>query len=96
MRIILLYIFLAFTFSACNQKPPIEEEKFINIYVDIAIAQDTAQSSMEDIKKIIFNKYKVSSKEYNSTIQFYEDNPELWQGFFDKALERINEKAKKS
>ena len=93
-----LYLFIPFVFllASCSDNPPVKEEKFVKIYVDMLIAQDSTGSNgkqLEVIKRKVLKKYSVSETDYNSTLKFYNDDPKKWAEFFDKAiayLERLN------
>jgi hypothetical protein len=89
-------LFLSF---GCNQNKIIEEEKFIKIYTDIIIANDTTSgiSQLKDavIKKVL-SKYSVSLDDYKATIQYYNQDSERWEKFFAKALANLEEKRKVS
>ena len=78
-----------FLFSSCSASPPIKEEKFIKVYVDMLIIQDTTRakgSQLESIKKEVLKRYSISAADYNSTINFYNSDPKRWSEFFDKAI----------
>jgi hypothetical protein len=81
-----LLIFLFFFISACDKGPPIQEEKFIKVYVDLLIVQDstTAETfSLDSIKTLVFTKHNISSEQYDETINYYNSRPEKWAAFFD-------------
>lgn len=84
-KIILLFASLILL-SACDKGPPIPEEKFIKVYVDFLIIQDTTSAetfSLDSIKTIVFKKHNISSKQYDETINYYNSKPEKWSAFFD-------------
>lgn len=92
--IIYFLIPLLFFIVSCSDNPPLKEEKFIRIYVDIVIAQDTTNanpSQTQNIKKNILKKYSVSEKDYKSTLDFYNSEPKRWQAFFDKAISYLEQ-----
>ena len=91
----LLYIKITFLtistlfLSACDKGPPIPEEKFIKVYVDLLIVQDTTTAkifSLESIKTIVFTKHSISAEQYDATINYYNSQPEKWVAFFDSAM----------
>lgn len=100
MKIIKFYAVLlktAFLFAAgfllisCGQKT-IEMKKFVNVYCDLNIAQDTLKPpEFMKMKKEILNKYGITEKELKDTYQDYYNNPKQWQPFFEKALARMDE-----
>jgi len=74
--------------TACDKKPPIPEEKFIKVYVDLLIVQDTTAAetfSLDSIKTLVFANHDISSEQYDETINYYNSQPEKWVAFFDSA-----------
>jgi hypothetical protein len=84
----LLLLFLL-SFAGCSQK--INEDKFILIYSDLIIAQDTAKvnNNLDEIKNMVFKKYNVSEKEYTETLNYYNSDPRKWEAFFNKAISHL-------
>lgn len=83
-----LLILLFFFISACDKGPPIPEEKFIKVYVDLLIVQDTTTAvtfSLDSVKELVFTKHDISPKQYDETINYYNSQPEKWVAFFDSA-----------
>lgn len=81
-------ISLLFILSACDKGPPIPEEKFIKVYIDLLIIQDTTTAetfSLDSIKTLVFTKHNISSEQYDETINYYNSQPEKWAAFFDSA-----------
>lgn len=101
--IIKFTLFVVFTLllSACDKGPPIQEEKFIKVYVDFLIIQDTSTAetfSLDSIKTIVFTKHNISSAQYDETINYYNSQPEKWAAFFDSAMvyvERLKQDSEK-
>ena len=83
--------------SACEKEPDIPEDKFIKVYVDLLIMQDTTSTdsfSLDSLKAIVFEKNNITVEQYDATIQYYNEHPKRWEEFFDKAL-AYGEKLKK-
>ena len=83
-----LFIISSLLLSGCDKGPPIPEEKFIKVYVDLLIIQDTTTTntfSLDSVKTIVFNRHKVTSGQYDATIDYYNSQPEKWVVFFDSA-----------
>jgi hypothetical protein len=79
-------------FINCDDEEIIEEEKFIKVYVDLLIMQDTTSSnqiSLDSIQTIVFNKYDITAKDYEHTIAYYNSSPKKWEDFFDKATDYV-------
>jgi hypothetical protein len=97
-KIILLFVSLILL-SACDEKPPIPEKKFLDLYVDLLIIQDTttaANFSIDSVKTVVLDRYDISNEQYDSMIKFYNSNPEKWITFFDSAtayVERLKPEA---
>ena len=90
----------ALNITGCNNNNSvIKEEKFIRIYTDIIIAKDTAGAKPEkgnELLKKILLRYNVTEKKYKQTIDYYNQNPEKWRKFFDKAIQYAEELKKKN
>ena len=87
-------LFLIFIFFSCSDGKIIPEEKFVNVYTDLVIAQDTSKVKNHDI---IFRKYNITVDEYEKTIEYYNEKPERWIKFFDSVIQKVeNLKEQKS
>jgi hypothetical protein len=101
---ILSALLFVFCFSlgnvSCDNDEIIPEEKFIDVYSDLIIAQDTTSSvthhQRDSIQQIIFKRYSVTLEEYSSTIEFYNSNPEKWEKFFNTAIDSLEARQKKN
>jgi hypothetical protein len=97
----LLIIFLLLFISACEKDPPIQEEKFIKVYVDLLIIQDTTtveSFSPDSVKSLVFARHNISSEQYEKMLDYYNSQPEKWTAFFDSAtsyVERLKKEAEK-
>jgi len=83
-----LIIFLILSLMACDEGPPIPDEKFMKLYVDLLIIQDTTTTtnfSIDSVKTLVLDRYEVSNAQYDSMIKFYNSNPDKWITFFDSA-----------
>ena len=64
------------------------QDIFVKVYVDLLIIQDTTSAevySLDSVKRVVFQKYNVSPGQYDSTIQYYNSEPDRWIEFFDSA-----------
>lgn len=94
-KTIILLFFSFLILTGCKTKR-IDEDKFIKIYTDIIIMKDTTGISIDNVKKEVFQKYNTSDKEYQNTLNYYNEDPEKWEAFFDKAIAYLeNQKNKK-
>ncbi len=96
---IIKYIFLSFLFftisflPGCSKNKIIDEEEFVKIYTDIVIAQDTsnvAANKFDSLKTVIFKRHGITNKEYSSTIEYFNKDPQRWEKFFDKVIAYID------
>ena len=97
-----LYFFqlaVLFFLSGCSQNNKIDEDKFIKIYTDIAVAQDTLKAAtynFDSLKTVVFKRFGITSKDYNSTIDYYNQDPQRWEKFFDKVTAYVEKLRKQS
>jgi len=96
-----LLIFLFLFMSACDKGPPIQEEKFIKVYVDLLIIQDTTTASTfspDSVKTLVFMRHNISAEDYDATVNYYNSQPEKWVAFFDSTtayIENLKKEAEK-
>ncbi len=90
-RIFILSLLSSLFFAACSGDK-IDEDKFVKIYSDLVIAQDTSranQKNITEIKNRVLKRYSVNEKEYNATVEYYNEDPKKWSDFFDKVLAHL-------
>lgn len=90
-------LLLSLSFPACSDKT-LDRDKFIDAYVDLRIAEDTLKSddhTMQNLKEKIFNEHGITEEQYNSTFEYFNNNPELWEKFYDEAIARVDTLKKK-
>jgi len=83
-----LIIFLFFLLVSCDDAPPIPTEKFLELYVDLLIIQDTTTTPnffLDSVKTLVLNRYNVSLDQYDAMLKYYNSSPERWIAFFDSA-----------
>ncbi len=88
-----------FNLAGCNNDNIISEDKLVKIYTDLIIEQDTSKSAPPDLSKLrdkIFSRYRVTEKQYDATIDYYNRNPKEWQKFFKKAISYADKLKQKS
>lgn len=91
-RSLLGLLMFIFFLSSCSDNKVITEDKFVKIYSDLVIAQDTIPKNVtvfNSTKQKIFKKYNVTSEQYKSTIEYYNKNYERWKNFFAKVTAHI-------
>ena len=85
-------LLLSLSFISCSGKDA-DHEKFIDAYVDLRIAEDTVKSGNVDMQKLkekILKKHGMTEEQYKSTFEYFNDNPELWEQFYEKAIARVD------
>lgn len=82
----ILFICSQILFFSCGNDQPISEEKFIKIYANMVIMQDTSSLNQDQVRDKVLSNYKYSLNDYKKTIDFYNSDPERWQKFFDKVV----------
>ena len=91
LKYVILTLFISIIlFQGCRKEVKvIPEEKFIKVYVDLLILQDTTSTdslSLDSLKALVFKNHIVSAEEYDATIRYYNSEPKRWEEFFDKAI----------
>ena len=109
MRFILSGFLFAFLFSACNEngslfqeKEPLTEEQFVEVYEDILVLENYYQSkygiltnykdALEKSSEKTFRKHKTTKVEFENTYEFYAKNPEKLRTIQEKIIARLNKK----
>jgi hypothetical protein len=90
-------IILTSLFISCSDKT-VDHEKFIETYIDLRIAEDTLHLKNEDFEKIksqILKEHGFTEAQYKSTFEYFNENPELWEEFYNKAIARVDTLMKK-
>ncbi len=57
------------------------------------VAQDTLKSDSTDIRGLkaeILERHGLSEEKYKSTFEYFNENPELWEKFYDEAIARVD------
>ena len=70
------------------------EDKFIRVYVDLLIVHDSSSVqnlSLDSLKQALFKKYETTEEHYQNTIDYYNETPQKWEAFFDKATAYVEE-----
>ncbi len=96
MRLLFL---LTIFFVSCTDDKIIDEEKFVDIYSEVLLAQSASSSDPETTSKIlekVCKDFNVTLEQYNYTIDFYKLNVELWEIFFEKVVKKLEEKKLKT
>jgi hypothetical protein len=90
--------------SGCNQdpkKPPIEEEKFISIMIDIHLLE----ARLENLKQLndtsffaagkgyeqIYKNHSVTKEQFRQTFDFYLNHPKQMDKLYEKIVDSLSE-----
>jgi len=93
-RKIELLLFLALLVSSCAEKPPIPQNKFVEIYVQLQLigaryGNDPAlQKSKSDS---LLKAFDVDRPLVDSTLSWYSRDPDRWHDFFEVVERRFDE-----
>ena len=82
-----------FIFS-CSKDDILPEDKFIKIYIDILVAQDTLTDnsiSNDSLKTLILQKHDVPESVFTKTLDYYNYDPAKWEKFFEEAIKQVEE-----
>ncbi len=77
----------------CSKSRVISEDKFMKVYVDLVVAQDTSNAPIakfDSVKAIVFKRNDITKEEYDATIDYYNKDPQKWQDFFRKTTMYVN------
>ncbi len=92
-NITLIFLLSVFIFS-CSKEDILPEDKFIKIYIDILVAQDTLTDSSisnDSLKTLILPEYNVTDSIYTKTVEYYNSNPDKWEKFFEDVIKQVEE-----
>jgi len=90
-NITIIFLITIFIFS-CSKDYILPEDKFVKIYIDILVAQDTLTDnsiSNDSLKTIILQKYDVADSVFTKTIEYYNYDPAKWEKFFEEAIKQV-------
>lgn len=85
-------LFCLICFVACENRPPISETKFVEVYATLIAAPDsviTDTLSFSNYRLDVFKKFNINENEYREMVRFYNQTPEKWSEFFDKVIKFI-------
>ena len=89
----IIFLLIVFIFG-CSRDDILPEEKFRKIYIDILVTQDTLSEntiSNDSLKTVILQKYNVTDSIYTKTIEYYNNNPDMWEKFFEDVIKQVEE-----
>ena len=91
MKKVILFLFIILV-AACSSRE-VDSHVMSKAYVDILIAKETFPQGSDSLKAATnrtFEKYKITSEDYYSTLKNYETNQEKWDDFFKQSREYLD------
>ena len=91
MKNLILFLFIILV-AACSSRE-IDSHVMSKAYVDILIVKETFPQGSDSLKAATnrtFEKYKIKSENYYSTLKGYETNQEEWDEFFKLSREYLD------
>lgn len=84
--------------GGCSKNKPLDQGKFIEVYYDILVLQESRGmefSAMQKIREEIYKKHGITHEQYEATIAYLSEDTKRWEKFFDEmiAYVRVKEKA---
>ncbi len=87
-------VLCALLFASCEDKPPVPEQKFADLYVRLQLLelQFAGQPAMEKLKDdSLLRALNLNNNVINAELSWYSKNPERWQHFFSDVQRRLGE-----
>ncbi len=78
--------------SGCSKNNILDEDKFVKVYGDLIIQQDTLNTlnvKNDSLKNIVFKRYNTTKEDYKKTIEYYNQDPAKWEKFFSRVTAYI-------
>lgn len=94
MRFILLIAAAGILFAGCGQKR-LDREKFILVYYDILLLQESRGGeigAMELIRDEVYKKHGITDEQYRNTLAWYSEDKARWEEFFAGLTEYVKER----
>lgn len=91
---ILFVLFSLLFFAGCGAKK-LDEDKFVKVYYDILILQESRGgeiSAMEKIRQEVYQKHGISHEQYQNTLDWYSEDKARWEEFFAALTEYVKER----
>lgn len=97
MKKLFLFFLIFVFFISCKEEPPLDEKKFMLVYIDLISFQesDSLHNSPENLNKFrekVFRKHGIRKDDYKKMIDYYNSKPELWDEFFQKTIKYVETK----
>ncbi|QQS37584.1 MAG: DUF4296 domain-containing protein [Ignavibacteriales bacterium] len=94
------FLIIISTLIGCDKKQPIPEEKFLEVYSDLTIAQDTSATKnkhqRDSVQQMVFSRYNITVDDYEKTTEYYSANPEKWETFFNRVIDSLEARKKRA
>ena len=91
MKYPLLYISIILLLipAACGDQSEIDQDKMVDLYVNILIVEETYTNNLDSLTlntKKVFDSFGVTEEEYKFTMESYKEDKDYWIEFFQKSL----------
>lgn len=94
MRFVFSFVVILI-FASCSSEQIIEDEKFVEIYSEVLLAQTLEGGDPETTSKIlekICKQHNITVEQYESTVNFYKADYKGWELFFEKVVKILEKK----
>jgi hypothetical protein len=85
------------TIVSCSNNQKIDDDVFVDFYVDMSLAADTIGFDTGSLKNIRFNlhkKYHTNEMNFTNTLKYFNDDPKRWDAFLTKVMDRLESERK--
>lgn len=93
-RFFLLIAAAGIIFAGCGPKR-LDKEKFILVYYDILLMQESRGGeigAMELIRNEVYKKHGITDEEYRNTLAWYSEDKARWEEFYTGLTEYVKER----
>ena len=98
-------VFITFAFSACHldsHNLPIQKDKLIPVLIDIhmveAVVDNDSQAMKDSLTALyypqIFAKHNIAAKDFDSTVKFMNERPQLMHDIYEDVMKEIQKTTK--
>ncbi|MFQ6114496.1 MAG: DUF4296 domain-containing protein [bacterium] len=95
---IFVSIVIAFLLAGCSTKTKdkvLDPELFSQIYVELVLqsAKSTDSDSLDQLQAVL-EEFKVTREEFEASVSYFQNNPELWLEVFTQVVKDLEEREK--
>lgn len=87
--------------SRDSSRPPLEEGKFVDLYVALLALPPPSHATHRDsalaaARSKVYSDFGTTEGQYRATVEWYRSDPELWKTVVEDVVKRLGEKTKES